>query len=596
MMTTVTNTRWRFGSRERKKKRKAGGTKNLFLGLFLLFLPLLNHGQSCPPDSIARVMLVGDSWSQFTHLYQSYQRAFTKYGFPEVVALGDRTAIGGTRASDWLTPEYFDLVALEFSLHPEVDLVILCLGGNDLQASDGWRRSQTPAQQDSVFDRIGQRIEQVALAILQLRPDVDILLGGYDYLNFVETLLNYPAGATNPYESTWNRLEQPTVREVNLGLGQLESRKLTIAQKHSRIHYVNSLGLNHYIFGYPTPLPVAPFGSFAPRTTPLPGQAPAFSPLNGGNIDYPSPQEAMGPIVPVLNLLPGFDCIHLNSEAYFHYADQQTRHFLYDKLHDQADFRFFSQGSPADGWVSARGDTGTGQLQIGMESGNELRSAILSFDTESLPEQESIARASLFVRRDSLLGGHPLQAGSFRLDIISGSFGNTQLEASDFDAPADLTGAACLLTTAADTASVLRFELRNEALPFLNRQGLSQFRIVFEPDSQAPAGLLWLHQGDQPGFAQAPSLDIFLGNPTSMGPDPVSEGWKLFPNPAQHFFQLEGPASGAKLRLWNQQGQQVRAWKAEEGASYSLEGLPAGLYFLRIQQGEKWEVKKIVKR
>jgi lysophospholipase L1-like esterase len=268
MMTTATNTRWRFGSRERKKKRKAGGTKNLFLGLFLLFLPLLNHGQSCPPDSIARVMLVGDSWSQFTHLYQSYQRAFTKYGFPEVVALGDRTAIGGTRASDWLTPEYFDLVALEFSLHPEVDLVILCLGGNDLQASDGWRRSQTPAQQDSVFDRIGQRIEQVALAILQLRPDVDILLGGYDYLNFVETLLNYPAGATNPYESTWNRLEQPTVREVNLGLGQLESRKVTISKSILRFTMSTAWGSIIISLAIPTPCRLLLLGALPPVRLP----------------------------------------------------------------------------------------------------------------------------------------------------------------------------------------------------------------------------------------------------------------------------------------------------------------------------------------
>lgn len=572
----------------------------------LLFFSFFHtaKAQNCQPDSLERVLLVGDSWSLFTSLYGSYERAFTKYGYPEIQILGDRTAIGGTRASGWQTPTNLELIRMELEAHPEVDLVILCVGGNDMVASDGWRKSMNQAQRDSVFDRVRSHIETIVDHINTVRPSIEILLGGYDYMNFVETILNYPAGSTNPYQSNWDKLENPDPTEINTGLGELESRKIAIANAYPNVQYVNSLGLNHYLYGYPDSLPIPPFSTFPPAQTPYPGQAPAYLPLNGGDIRYPSPQVAMGAIVPGLNLLPGFDCIHLNEESYYHYAENQTKFALLDWLKNNPDHSIISNGGNEDGWVRSSGQSGVGSVQLGVDSAGEKTVGFLSFDTGELLSGKQIQQASIFLMRDSASGNNPFQTG-VRLDMIRGFWGsNAEVESTDISAEADLEDAGCIITTADADGFVVRIQLKNEALSYLNPDGLTQFRLVVTDSVSTQAAFMRLLNGDQTGPVEAPRLDIFYGIPSSTPPAPQPQALLAYPNPTEKMlylhFQNQHPQKFAYF-LRDMMGKLIYydpevTVQTGEAISLDLSGLASGIYLLHVQQEDKKWVKKIVKK
>ncbi len=580
--------------------------KAYFLSFILFFgitLPSLS-GQNCELIPRERVMLVGDSWSQFTFLYKSYERAFTQYGYPDITILGDRTAIGGTRASGWATSTNLELIRMELDSHPQVELVILCVGGNDMVASSGWRKSMNQAQRDSVFDWVRTHIETIVDHIISIRPHIEILLGGYDYMNFVESILNYPPGGTNPYESMWNTLENPDPQEMNIGLGELESRKVAIAHAYPQVQYVNSLGLNHHIYGYPDSLPIPPFGSFAPQTTALPGQAPDYLPLNGGDIRFPSPQIAMGAVVPGLNILPGFDCIHLNEDSYYHYAENQTRHALLDFLKGNPDHSLLSAGADQDGWIRSDGQIGKGKIAAGTDSSMNKTYGFISFDTDSLIPGKQISQASLFLRRDSLAGLNPFTQG-MRLDIVAGNWGNGPgLESGDISAQADLEDVACVATLAAEDGYVLRLDLTNDALLHLNPDGLTQFRLVMPDSLLGKVSFMGFLDGDNLGKFEAPRLDIFHGIPTSVPPTPSPLSLEVYPNPTEKMLFLHFPGQQPQkvaYSLMDMTGKTLY-YEAEVGVpfgepiSMDFSSLASGIYLLQIQSGERRWVKKILKK
>lgn len=578
---------------------------NLFCFSLLLFLFFqLSTAQNCQPESRERVMLVGDSWSFFTFYYESYQLAFTKYGYPDISILGDRTAINGTRASGWNTPTYLDLIQMELDSHPDVDLIILCLGGNDMVASNGWRKSMNRAQRDSVFDRVRAHLEDIIDHINTVRPQIEMLLGGYDYMNFVESILNYPAGSTNPYESMWNTLENPDPSEVNIGLGELETRKIAIANNYPNVQYVNALGLNHYTYGYPDTLPVPPFGSFPPQQTPFPGQAPNYTPLNGGDIRFPSPQIAMGAIVPGFNLLPGFDCIHMNLDSYFNYADHQTQYALLDWIKGNPDHSMVSEGGNQDGWARSSGQLGVGSIQVGTDSSMDKTYGFLSFDTNSLVPGKQVSRASLFLMRDSLAGSNPFEMG-LRLDIISGSWGvSPDVESGDITALADLENVGCIVTTATEDGYVVRLDLNNEALSYLNPDGLTQFRLVMPDSMVGRSSFMALLDGDATGRTEPPRLDVFYEIPTSTSPTPQPEALVIYPNPTEKMlflhFQHQRPQKFAYF-LRDMMGKMIYydsevSVQIGEPVSLDLSTLSSGVYLLHVQYDDKSWVKKIVKK
>jgi hypothetical protein len=163
-----------------------------------------------------------------------------------------------------------------------------------------------------------------------------------------------------------------------------------------------------------------------------------------------------------------------------------------------------------DGWILESGEnTNAGKtldknattLNVGDDQRDRQYKSILSFDTSSLPDQAVIVSAQLKVKRQSVVGTDPfLTHGPLLSEIRSSGFGNSSLLLStDFSASASPGSVR-------DQFSGLTFswyaaQLSKANLPFINKAGITQFRLLFGLDDNDDLG------GDY--------LKFFSGNSTN---------------------------------------------------------------------------------
>ncbi|MDO8970559.1 MAG: T9SS type A sorting domain-containing protein, partial [Saprospiraceae bacterium] len=84
--------------------------------------------------------------------------------------------------------------------------------------------------------------------------------------------------------------------------------------------------------------------------------------------------------------------------------------------------------------------------------------------------------------------------------------------------------------------------------------------------------------------------------PISSAPEPKSEGFGLWPNPATDLLQVQAHAPIEALWVHDAQGREVlRPVVSGERVSVSVEQLPAGLYFVSLRAGGKIWGGKFVK-
>ena len=230
-------------------------------------------GASAGPADIPRILIVGDSWPASMQCYRSFDVTLPEYeGLAGYGQRGYRTTLVGIRASEYNSPEWLGAVSEELTDYPTIDIVHLCLGGNDFLTS-GWNPATPPGEIQAFIDSVNAEIQAVIDHILNLRPNIRIALCGY---TFVNQLLG---GATMP--------------EVNAMWVQCEQAKHDLAQSNPRVFYVHNLGLMQYFYGIPQadpPIPPAP----EPGHVPFPGgYDTAYVPMPGGNPDYGAPLAAL---------------------------------------------------------------------------------------------------------------------------------------------------------------------------------------------------------------------------------------------------------------------------------------------------------------
>ena len=87
-------------------------------------------------DRIPRILLAGDSWTAFMLAFRSYRDALDNH--PELtrwIEVGNRTAVAGVCAWEILEYEdmdYFNVLTNELTKYPNIDVVVMTLGGNDI--------------------------------------------------------------------------------------------------------------------------------------------------------------------------------------------------------------------------------------------------------------------------------------------------------------------------------------------------------------------------------------------------------------------------------------------------------------------------------
>lgn len=527
---------------------------------------------ACKQRVETHLRLIGDSWMQFPQIYQAYDSALAKYGFPDYVSTGDGTALISMTAETWWQ---FPLAhaALEAALSTDVnrsiDVVMISLGGNDVvfkaHAGDSLSVLDGPLYDaklfmDSIFDLIHQK-----------EPNAQIIWQCYDYPNFGDPCLDY---SWDPYCNLWEGRGYPTAFMLNRLVTYMTNYMDSVVQASNKpyLHFLDLRGLMQWKFGQTTPLRYAPYGTYPPHSVPFPG----------GRLDYPTPYAAMG--------LGGIDTYHLGPQGFTYIADFYVRNYISNYLRRNRDTTLHSLGQTNDGWVTADGTTGNGTVLVGKQSNVDTK-GIFTFNTSVIPAGKVVKKAALFFREKTVKNPFPLSEKfpqNFQLDIQRGSFGNNAVESSDYAATAGFADAACFAGSLRGNEYTLRADLVADALPYINKNGLTQFRLSTSDDN-----LINFYSGDTAEL-EGPYLDLYYDTVTVtsvINKKDAGNTLQLYPNPATTELTLqldnEWLYKKAVLRLYNTAGSLITTTTYDKISGPELKvdisSLAYGAYFISLE-------------
>lgn len=226
-------------------------------------------------SSDARILLIGDSWAQGIWHTRAWEQPFREAGLEHIQWAGETTSIGGSKASDFVKPEYRNRILKEWSSHPRVDTIHLIIGGNDVLSHirdtnvfTAWTEDKRMAEWQS----IAANIREICRFLLD-RPGIrHVVIASYDYLN-IETVRRI-LPLVDPGNS-WD-FGGMTQAQVNQCFIEVERLKMELARELDGVEYVHNLGLNQHHFNQP-------------EGAPAPGDPPDFSPFPGGDPSMPMP-------------------------------------------------------------------------------------------------------------------------------------------------------------------------------------------------------------------------------------------------------------------------------------------------------------------
>jgi hypothetical protein len=552
-------------------------TKRLHVLLVFFFIIFSSRAQNaCNRTTSAHIRLIGDSWMQFPVIYKAYDSALAKYGFADYYSLGDGTAvIGATGDSWWQEPLERDALesALTLDGTKPIDIVMISLGGNGVAFKAHHNDSVTVLDpfmyenklfMDSIFGLIHEKL-----------PNAQIIWQWYDYPNFLDPLLDYP---WDPYMHLWDSRGRMPPYEINKFLTYMTAYTDSVVRAYNKpyIHFFNCVGLMQWIYGQPTPLREWPYGTYAPRSVPFPG----------GDPRYPSPHAAMG--------LNGLDTYHLGPKSFTELAEFYMRKFISNYLRRNRDTTAHSQGGNNDGWVRSNNQTGTGEVQLA-KSSSTITKGIISFNTDFIPDDKRIKKASLFIKNKTISRKYPMSnvfPNFFKLDIVKGTFGSDQIEASDFSAQASAYDIACVAGNLRGNEYSLRFDLDENALQYINKTGITQFRLETTDENN-----ISFYNGDTAEL-EGPFLDLYYDTTVVTGVINKSNAdlsLALYPNPASNAVTLklnkEWLNKKSSIMIYDAKGATVSTVNYDKITSGELvidiHQLAPGGYFISIENKEQ---------
>lgn len=144
-----------------------------------------------------------------------------------------------------------------------------------------------------------------------------------------------------------------------------------------------------------------------------------------------------------------------------------------------------------DGWLLEKSensglggtlDSGATTFLLGDDSQNRQYRAILSFNTNGLPDNAIVTKVTLKLRKQGLVGTNPFTThGSLKVDICKLKFGTTtRLQVIDFQAQASRNLVGTFNKIPAN--NWYSVNLNNSAMPYVNLKGITQFRLRFYKD------------------------------------------------------------------------------------------------------------------
>ncbi len=525
----------------------------------------------CTETPVKKVLLVGDSWAFFMNTESTINSVFKTWGFSNYKFVSNATlAVNGAQTDDIMKAACEAEILNQLTLNPSIEVVHLSIGGNDFLGD--WKVSMTPGQTDTLRNAVFERLDSIVRFIKSCKPGIQILWSGYVYTNFQEVITG-PGGAgqNNQFYPTWAGMEFPTAIQLNTLQNTQSAQMVSYANSDPQVHYVEANGLMQYLYGQITPLGVAPGGTYAPYSVPMPL----------GDPNYPSPQTTMR------DYFLFKDCFHLSTQGYKDLVAYQTQKFYHKFLMD--DLYLLSDNSAQTGTVSSLGNI-SDSLYVG-EGGGEQFSTVLSFNTTAMADT-TLSKASIFLRRKKLTGTNPVSTGSLQVKVKSGNFGTTvNVDAADLTDAGDASGSPCLFGSFAANGDWVRLDLPAAVLSHINHNASTQF-VISAP--AASGGKVQYYNSSDPEFA--PVLNLVYGQAPSaiQGATNVKE-FNIYPNPTNGLLTIEhGVETITHLEVNNLLGQVVLQPQIQQN-TINISTLPSGIYMLSVTTKNGRTSQRVVK-
>lgn len=546
--------------------------KRLFTLLLLALFGYQNSFAQCVETPVNRVLLVGDSWAAFENSDQTITHGLANLGHSDKkFASNVVIAENGAETNDFLTVEKQTAIQNLIDANPDIDIVHLSIGGNDVLGD--WNINYSQEATDSLEAAVADRLEQIVEFLKSTRPGMRIFWAGYVYPNFGEVIQDYFIPSQHPFYGTWNDMGQPTFIQINTILNQFSDSVAAYADNEPQMDFVRAQGVMQYQYGQNQPLGVAPGGTY-----------PAFeAPLPLGYPDYPSPKETMRPYLGIFT-----DCFHLSTEAYLTMFMYQGQKFYQKFFMD--DLYLLSEGSAKDGSVTSDGQV-SAEIKIGEDGGNTV-AAVLTFDTEQMADT-TLSNASIFLRRESLTGTNPFAGTSVSVKMVSGNFGTTaDVEAEDYMAEGDTEGEPCRHGSHSEDGHWIRLDLTAEMIAGINNGDQTQF-IISIPNFSG--GVMTFNDASDP--ETAPVLNLNYG-PSPDGVRDIVRARELpvYPVPTTGALTIDVDMNALMaVDVLNVLGEVVMQ-PQPNGNRIDISDLKTGPYVLRITTKDGVSTKRIVKR
>lgn len=539
--------------------------KKIVLSALLLTQFSFFSNSQCTETSENKILLVGDSWAFFMNADQTINKVMKDWGHSNYKYYTDLVlSENGAETDDFLLPAKKQKIQEKLNEFPSINVVHLSIGGNDVLGS--WNVNFTAQQTDSLQDAVFQRLDSVITFIKSARPGIQILWSGYTYPNFGEVIGSMPSflQSSHPFYGTWQGMGFPTFIQLNTVQNQFTDLINNFYAADSQVTVIPATGLMQYAFGQAVPLGVAPGGSYAAFTVPMPYGKP----------DYPSPKETMRDYGVTK------DCFHLSVAGYYELVSQHTRKFYHKFLMDDVyTLATFNES----GSVSSLNNMNASQY-VGDENGEKFTS-IFSFDVQ-MPES-FVDKASVFIRIDEMTGTNFFNSG-LEVKLINGFFGTQSvLEAADFSAAGDATAVPCVFGTDA-VGKWIRLDLPANLLPFI-KNGKIQIAVSAPA---ATASKVKFTDASDPELA--PVLNLKLGASYASTENIEMSNSMIYPNPTTGLLTIKANNAVTDVFVTDITGRKV-AFTVINANSIDISTLPEGIYMLNFVNNKEVHSKKILK-
>ena len=249
------------------------------------------------------------------------------------------------------------------------------------------------------------------------------------------------------------------------------------------------------------------------------------------------------------------------------------------------------------------GEFGTGEIKIGKDRMLKEHKGILSFNTKNIPDDAIITGISIFITRKKIEGNNPLKSvfpHNAKIDIMNGPINGLLPEAEDFSVRMDMEDVGCFVGQANRNNYSTRIDLQSDAFSFLNKTGITQFRISYNSTIQNTASLVKYYNGgaiDEEPLAAHMDIHYELPQQEKVKQAPNNENCAVFPLPAKNEINLRTTKEIEKVSITDVLGRQLSFYGLEtENKKIDLGNFSKGLMVMRIfYKDGTVEEKKIIK-